>query len=939
MYVIDHHFPNPSVEFSEAFDGANAYIDIYDFNLTLGNTSAETLMGYALWEGCTQPCNMPLFSLSNSGTPDLEMVAFGGITVNGTYYDDQLIFIQRQGYGDKVRECRFGTTDADVNGLRNGWHHVAVARNASDVYLYKDGRQAGLSVYLDDFSQAFVDNGTYACPLHDISTNQAELGNYRHSTGAQLKSLTTIYGLAHPMSMKMYDWRYYDTMLNQQEIEDQLTYTPTPTATPSATDSPSRSATPTRTLTYTPSTTDTRSRTVTYSHTPSASSSGTNTPSVTRTVIPTATASPSPSRTGTRSATATATSSATLTLTGTQSFTPTSSPTSSSSPTPSSTDTRSRTDTRTRTNTLSRTTSDTRSETSTYTVIPTYTPTYTPTQSHTPTATPSPSASSSPTPSATSSPTASPSGTQTQTPTPTPSPSPTLTPTGTPSGTLTSSPTPTATRTGGCIPHTWSCYLCDNGVPCDDGDAHTVDDKCVNMKCLGQLIDDMLDSPAASRQFEVTLRVKSDTETLLSPLVWVVYEDYGFGQVPWQTNTTASPGLTALAEGGATATLLEELKVMKYQQKIKGYGVAQSTDQITSPTTMGQEFSFKVTATQRDKLMFASMFVRTNDRFLAPLQPGIPFFIGMRPNYGESKDVAMWDAGTETNQPYFANLQIGQQSSQPGGGVAGGLREYGRIQQVHPWEFGIGNDTYPDPAKLVQLTLNPAMDVSLSDQTRAQRGIDALVEFTLEARQNIGNEIHVEFPEGFSFNEGGITSANITWWGLQRYISDAGNGQKDVWDDPQFDQPIFTVVDEQTRTVQIRWAEGTQLHPQYTTSFLITVHNVRSPNNCDLKTFRLKTFQCYTHDLHKAGTVLLRKCGSPIVSYESRGSHAAVPAQCSICNSCVFKYKNPVTLMTVYECESNGMTFLRHMPTFFTGVSILEKYFAYGPLYDGPCYP
>ena len=61
--------------------------------------------------------------------------------------------------------------------------------------------------------------------------------SYRHSTGAQLKSLTTIYGLAHPMSMKMYDWRYYDTMLNQQEIEDQLTYTPTPTATPSATDS------------------------------------------------------------------------------------------------------------------------------------------------------------------------------------------------------------------------------------------------------------------------------------------------------------------------------------------------------------------------------------------------------------------------------------------------------------------------------------------------------------------------------------------------------------------------------------------------------------------------------------------------------------------------------------------------------------------------------
>ena len=38
---------------------------------------------------------------------------------------------------------------------------------------------------------------------------------------------------------------------------------------------------------------------------------------------------------------------------------------------------------------------------------------------------------------------------------------------------------------GGCIPFTWSCYMCDNGVPCDDGNSLTYDDKCLNMKCLG----------------------------------------------------------------------------------------------------------------------------------------------------------------------------------------------------------------------------------------------------------------------------------------------------------------------------------------------------------------------------------------------------------------------------------------------------------------------
>ncbi len=39
--------------------------------------------------------------------------------------------------------------------------------------------------------------------------------------------------------------------------------------------------------------------------------------------------------------------------------------------------------------------------------------------------------------------------------------------------------------TGGCIPNSPSCYLCDNGVPCNDGNPLTIDDKCINSRCLG----------------------------------------------------------------------------------------------------------------------------------------------------------------------------------------------------------------------------------------------------------------------------------------------------------------------------------------------------------------------------------------------------------------------------------------------------------------------
>ncbi len=45
-------------------------------------------------------------------------------------------------------------------------------------------------------------------------------------------------------------------------------------------------------------------------------------------------------------------------------------------------------------------------------------------------------------------------------------------------------------------------------------------------------MDDVLESPDGTRSFKVTLRVQTTPDSLLSPVVWVVYSRTT-GQIPW----------------------------------------------------------------------------------------------------------------------------------------------------------------------------------------------------------------------------------------------------------------------------------------------------------------------------------------------------------------------------------------------------------------------
>eukprot|EP00668_Euglena_longa_P014965 GGOE01019006.1.p1 GENE.GGOE01019006.1~~GGOE01019006.1.p1 ORF type:complete len:1004 (-),score=294.17 GGOE01019006.1:201-3035(-) len=897
MYVMDKHFEYPSLNFSDIDDGQGAWVEINNWAQNLTNQSTQTIMGYALFAGCGGSCGIPLFTLSTNATNTVDMVAYTSITVGNVVQTNQVVLIQRvQNSLGGFSECRYGSVNTDFQG----WHHVAVTRSPSEVLMYIDAKL--MAVRPDDGNN---------CSALDMAIDRAEIGSYHHQTGQQLKT-GALAGLKNPMNTKVYDWRYYDEVLDAAAIGAALTKTPTVTFTSTASESATRTSSATATSTGSATISGTSTTTQSRSRTATPTATATYSSSKTLTMIPTHTPTPTATSTSTISASSTTSRSASETRTRTITSTSTTTHTSTATANLTYTGSRTWTITSSTTDTDSRSATATPSDTTTMTVIPTRTPTETstatstPTRTFTPTASPTHTASSSSTPSATSTPTATASPTRTSTPTA----SLTLTSTSSPS--LTSTYTGTATRTGGCIPHSPSCYLCDNGVPCNDTNPLTVNDRCIHSRCLGSVVSDILESPAGFRYFKVDLAVTSNLETVFSPIVWVVYSGTS-GQNPWPLGGNATEGFRQLVEEGKPETLLTELAVKKSAKLIKSFGVSYAMQRVTSPTTFGQEFSFKVTGSQHDFLTFATMLVRSNDRFLAPKPPGIPFFIGLTPNYGDATDFALYDAGTEVSQGYFANLYLGQQSSQPGGGISPGPRAHGVITQVADAEFqGTGNGTFPRMSDLVSLALSPAMDVALSDSSRAQEGIDVMVEFTLEQKENIGNEIHVTFPEGFSFNSGGRTVVNVTWWGLQRYLSSGGPHS---FDDALYGQPVETLVDEQARTVQARWREGTQIIPQETTTIVVVVRNVRPPNDCKLRKFDLNTFQCATVDVHNAGTLFLYRCGTPIYSASSYGDSQAVPQNCNICNACVFLYDNPETLLSMFQCQENGMTFYRSRPS------------------------
>ena len=109
----------------------------------------------------------------------------------------------------------------------------------------------------------------------------------------------------------------------------------------------------------------------------------------------------------------------------------------------------------------------------------------------------------------------------------------------------------------------------------------------------------------------------------------------------------------------------------------------------------------EIAAAPGDRLSFATMFLQSNDVFLAPQLDGLALFDGTTPRGGDiTGELEWWDAGSEVNQePGVGNDQPLRQLA-PGSGAA----EDAAIVRVDARDDGF---FYPPVSETVRVTLTP----------------------------------------------------------------------------------------------------------------------------------------------------------------------------------------------------------------------------------------
>jgi len=120
----------------------------------------------------------------------------------------------------------------------------------------------------------------------------------------------------------------------------------------------------------------------------------------------------------------------------------------------------------------------------------------------------------------------------------------------------------------------------------------------------------------------------------ISPGMYAVISD---GSTLFQPGKPASEALERQAEDGNPRVLVAALK---------------GVNGVRSVGTFVPGEPFTVTARPGDRIVFTSMFVQSNDLFYAPSPTGIVLFDAAgRPVTGDvTKEVVLWDAGTEVNE-------------------------------------------------------------------------------------------------------------------------------------------------------------------------------------------------------------------------------------------------------------------------------------------------
>ncbi len=187
----------------------------------------------------------------------------------------------------------------------------------------------------------------------------------------------------------------------------------------------------------------------------------------------------------------------------------------------------------------------------------------------------------------------------------------------------------------------------------------------------------------------------------LSPGVWAVHQAtaplFNAGQ------PDRGDGLEAIAEDGSPGQLAENLVG---QTGINSSDLFNTPDGAAGPGPLlpGDAYEFTIYAAPGAYFSVATMFIPSNDLFLAPAAQGIPLFkSGDQPAGGNfTSYLDLWDAGTEENEEPGVGPNQAQRQTGPD---TGPLDPDNRVRLV--------NDgfTYPDVADVIRLTINPVIPV------------------------------------------------------------------------------------------------------------------------------------------------------------------------------------------------------------------------------------
>ncbi|MDE2811364.1 MAG: spondin domain-containing protein [Gemmatimonadota bacterium] len=195
-----------------------------------------------------------------------------------------------------------------------------------------------------------------------------------------------------------------------------------------------------------------------------------------------------------------------------------------------------------------------------------------------------------------------------------------------------------------------------------------------------------LAEPRVPAQF--TVRIEN-IGTVLAPGAWVAQR----GGEPFFTDGQPDhgAGLEALAEDGNPAQLAASLP------RNSGVFTTPVGADGPGPLTPGNAYEFRFVARPGDRLSFATMYVQSNDLFLAPGETGIALFVDGQPISGDITDqIDLWDAGTEVNEePGVGANQAPRQAAANTGADEGGV--------VRLVDDGY---TYPAVADIVLITIS-----------------------------------------------------------------------------------------------------------------------------------------------------------------------------------------------------------------------------------------